>query len=193
MGRYGLTRLFATIAGALVIAGLLYISHPEWFTNKSVYSLPTTEGTTPTPAIAPPIPTPPKPTPTPSTPRIGMTQHLDDIWITPLRIDHSQGTRDIQPNLGDEFIVIHLRIRNRSQVDYPVRTSDFQVLDGNGAIDPPLAQDFTRMRLREVRLIPKGHIDGTLIFEVPLKNPAARLIYQHDALDPSKRKEWILG
>jgi hypothetical protein len=121
-----------------------------------------------------------------------MTLHLDDIWITPYQVQHSQGANGIVPNIGDEFLIVYLRIKNRSQVDFPVHQADFQVLDGHGQIDPPLSQDFTRQRLREVQLIPGGHCEGTLIFEAPMHDPVAALVYQPDALDPSKRKLWLI-
>ncbi len=183
-------RMLVTIAAGFVLAAIVYASHPNWFNNHSAFVLPVL-GQTPTPAPTT-VAQPHRPTPTPATPFVGMVQHLDGIWINPIRVDRSQGTRDIQPNLGDEFLVVYLRVHNRSQVDYQVRQSDFQLLDSRGELDAPLPRDFTRMGLREVRLIPLCYTIGTLIFEAPARDPAATLIYQPDALDPTKRKEWLL-
>lgn len=183
-------RLLATLVIGLGLAAWLYFAHPEWFNNRSIYSLPVAATASPLATLPPRVA--PRPTPTPSTPGIGVTEHLDDIWITPHRVVHSNGAGGMLPNLGDEFLIVYITIRNRSQVDYPVRQSDFEVLDGHGEIDAPLAQNYTRMRLREVRLIPHGYIDGTLVFEAPQRDPAARLIYTPDTLDPTKRKEWLL-
>src|SRR5579871_3709371 len=145
-----LFRMIATIGAGLLVAAALYLTHPEWFRNTSVFTLPPA-GLTPTagPTIAVP-----RPTNTPATPHVGMTQHLDDIWVTPFWIEHSQGASGIVPNLGDEFLVVHVRIKNLSQSDYPVRLLDFQVLDSHGQLDPPLIQNFTRRGLREVHLVP---------------------------------------
>ena len=121
-----------------------------------------------------------------------MTQHVDDIWVTPRQVDHSRGENGILPNLGDEFLIVHLKIVNRSQVDFPVQIGDFKVLDSQGQIDPPLQQNFNRTRLREVQLIPGGHTEGTLVFETPNHDLVAALVYQPDPLDPSKRKVWML-
>jgi hypothetical protein len=183
-----LIRMMSTIAIAILLATLVVLSHREWFTDKSTYVL-LTNGLTPTPRDNPTAV--PRASPTPATPRIGMTQHVDDIWVTPRRIERSQGARGIVPNLGDEFLVVHLKIVNRSQVDFQVQINDFKVLDSHGQIDPPLQQDFTRLRLREVQLIPGGHTEGTLVFEIPLSDAAALLIYQPDTLDPLKRKLWL--
>jgi hypothetical protein len=125
-------------------------------------------------------------------PRVGQEQHLDNIWVTPFRVDHSQGADGIVPNLSDEFLVVHLRIKNLSANDFPVRTGDFFVLDSHGEIDPPLDRDFTRMHLREVRLIPHGYTYGALVFEVPAHDPVPTLVYQPDILDPTKHLEWLL-
>jgi hypothetical protein len=96
------------------------------------------------------------------------------------------------PNLGDEFLVVTLRIVNRSDTDFRVSSGDFMVLDGHGEMNPPLVNDFTRQRLREVRLVPQGYTAGTLVFETPKADTTAELIYQPDFLSPSKHKTWIL-
>jgi Domain of unknown function (DUF4352) len=188
MRKVHLIRMVSTIAIAVLLAVVVVLSHPEWFTDKSTYILPT-NGLTPKPRDNPTAA--PRASATPATPRIGMTQHVDDIWVTPRHVDHSQGEHGIVPNIGDEFLIIHLKIVNRSQVDFPVQLSDFKVLDSNGQIDPPMQQDFTRSRLREVQLIPGGHTEGTLVFETPLGDSAAVLMYQPDTLDPLKRKLWL--
>lgn len=200
MRRLPLPRFLATVAIAFLLSGWIYLSHPGWFSNHSSYSLPTpprstsANATLPVPPAASPRPVPrATSTPTPSMPRVGTVQHLDGIWVTPRRVGHSQGAADILPNVGDEFLVVDLHIQNRSQSDYAVRASDFSVLDSHGQLASPLTRDFTRRHLRgEIDLIPQGYTDGTLIFETPLRDPSARLYYQPDALDPTKRKEWLL-
>ncbi|HWE62501.1 MAG TPA: DUF4352 domain-containing protein [Chloroflexota bacterium] len=192
MRGYTLIRLVASIAGALIVVGLIYLTHPDWFRDRSIYTLPVVGQSTPT-AGPTAVVARPTPKPTATVPSIDMTLHLDDIWITPLWVDHSQGGNGVVPNAGDEFLVVNLSIVNRSQVDYQVRDNAFQVLDSHKVLDPPLSTDFTRRHLREVKLIPGGYIRGTLIFEVPLHEPAAYLIYQPDPLlDPSKQKIWVL-
>jgi hypothetical protein len=183
-------RMLSTIGAAMILAGLLYLWHPGWFSNDSVYSIPPAV-TTPTAGVQP-TPAPAKPTPTPQIPRVGMTEHLDNVWITLRRLDHSQGGHGILPNLGDEFLIAYLHIENRSESAYRISLGDFQVLDSHGQIDPPLLVDFTRRRLREVSLVPGGHSDGTLIFEAPKGDLAAQLVYQPDVLSPSKHKVWLL-
>jgi hypothetical protein len=183
-----LVRMIVTIGTALAVAAVLYFTHPEWFRNTSVFTLPQA-GRTPT--AGPTVPAP-RTTATPATPLVGMTQHLDGIWVTPFWVEHSQGTSGILPNMGDEFIIVHVRIKNLSQSDYPVHLQDFQVLDSHGQLDPPLTQNFTRRRLREVHLVPLGHTEGTMIFEVPTRDTGATLMYQPEPLDPTKRKEWLL-
>jgi hypothetical protein len=189
MRRVPLIRMVSTIMVAILLSVWVVLSHPGWFSNKSTYVLPTIELTA-KPRNAPTVA--PRASPTPATPHVGMTLHVDDIWVTPWRVDHSQGAHGIYPNIGDEFLVVHLKIVNRSQVDFPVQINDFKVLDGHGQIDPPLQQDFTRLRLREVQLIPGGHTNGTLVFETPVNDPVATLVYQPDTLDPLKRKLWLM-
>ena len=191
MNRIAWLRMIATIAVAVLLAGWIYESHPTWFRNHSSFTLPVLAAR---PTVIPSgVAAHPRRTATPAVPRVGSTQHLDDIWITPMHTSESQGADGILPNIGDQFLIVSLRIVNRSQFDYSVRASDYQVLDGNGELNPPLTKDFTRRRLRDVMLIPHGRTIGTLIFEVPLRGPVATLIYQHDTLDPSKRKEWQLN
>jgi hypothetical protein len=190
MNRFAWVRMIATIAAAVLLAGWIYKSHPGWFSNHSSFSLP---DLAPRPtAVRANVPKHPRPTPTPEVPRIGTTQHLDDIWITPMHMTVSQGRDGVVPNLDDQFLIVSLRIVNRSQFDFPVRPTDFQMLDGHGELNPPLTRDFTRRHLRQVTLIPHGHTTGTLVFEVPAHEAVTTLIYQHDTLDPSKRKEWQL-
>ncbi len=183
-------RMLLTIGAAIALVGLAYWWHPSWFETDSTYTLPPT-AITATPGLAA-TPPKPKPTPTLAIPPVGMTQHLDNVWVTPYHIERSQGGNGILPNYGDEFVVVSLRIVNRSDSDFRVLSGDFMVLDSHGQIDPPLLNDFTRRRLREVRLIPQGYTSGTLIFEVPKADSSAELMYQPDFLSPSKRKTWIL-
>lgn len=193
MRGYSLARLLATILMGLIVAIAIYATHPDWFRNRSIYTLPIVGGSPTANATAQAMATKrPSPKPTPTVPTINMTLHLDDIWITPYRVERVRGGQGLAPNLSDTFLVVYLSIVNRSQVDYPVRVSDYQVLDGHGALDPPIAESFTHMRLREVRLIPHGFIRGTLVFEVPLQDTMVRLIYQPDPLDPTKQKIWVL-
>jgi hypothetical protein len=188
MNRLAWLRMIASIAAALLVGGWIYESHPGWFRNHSSFTMPLLVSR-PTAVRSAPS----GPTATPAVPRVGTTQHLDGIWITPMRMAPSQGMNGVLPNLGDQFLVVSLRIVNRTQFDYSVHSGDFQVLDGNGELNPPLTKDFTRKGLRAVTLIPHGHTTGTLIFEVPRYSNAVTLIYQHDTLDPSKRKEWQLN
>lgn len=190
MNRHAWIRMTVSIVMALILAWWVYAAHPGWFRNHSSFSLPVL-APKPTAIVGQPTPRP-RFSPTPAVPRVGTTQHLDDIWITPMFIEESGGADGILPNIGDQFLIVHLHLVNRSQFDFPVRTTDFQVLDSRGELAAPLTRDFTRRRLREVTLIPRGYTSGTLIFEVPLHDPVATLIYQHDPLDPSKRKEWQL-
>jgi uncharacterized protein DUF4352 len=188
MNRLAWLRMIASIAAAALLAGWIYESHPGWFRNHSSFTMPLLAAR-PTAVHA----VHSRSTATPAVPRVGTTQHLDGIWITPMRIAPSQGANGILPNLGDQFLIVSLRIVNRTQFDYSVHASDFQVLDGHGELNPALTKDFTRKGLRAVVLIPQGHTIGTLIFEVPQHSKAVTLIYQHDTLDPSKRKEWQLN
>ncbi len=164
MNRLAWLRMIASIAAAVLLAGWIYESHPGWFRNHSSFSMPLLVSR-PTAVRA----THSQPTATPAVPRVGTTQHLDGIWITPMRMAPSQGADGVLPNLGDQFLVVSLRIVNRTQFDYAVHSGDFQVLDGNGELNPPLTKDFTRRGLRAVTLIPQGRTIGTLIFEVPMQ------------------------
>lgn len=190
MSRIAWRRMLLTIGAAVALVGLLYWWRPSLFDGDSSYSLPVVPNT-PTIGVLVPRPTA-KPTPTLSIPAIGMTQHLDNVWVTPYHLERSQGGGGILPNVDDEFAVVFLRIVNRSDSDFHVSVGDFTVLDSHGQLDPPLPNDFTRRGLREVRLIPQGYTKGTLIFEVPKADTGAELIYQPDVLSPSKRKIWIL-
>jgi hypothetical protein len=194
MRGYSLFRLVVTIAAALIVAAGVYITHPNWFRYQSIYTLPAAQATPTAGGSAPaPSPTPrPRPRPTATVPTVHMTQHLDNVWITPYRVVHSRGDADMTPNQSDTFLVVYLHIENRSQVDYAVRTGVFQVLDSHRALDPPLSESFTHMRLREVHLAPQGYINGALVFEVPAQGEPVRLIYQPDPLDPTKQKVWVL-
>lgn len=196
MRGYTLARLLTTVAVACVVAALLYLTHPGWFENKSPFSLPPAASSSPTPGPVP-VKRPTQPAehcPTANQRNLSTrtTQHLDNVWITPYRVTRSSGFGSTMPNIGNEFLLVHLDIQNCSTSEYPVRLSDFEVLDGDGVLDPPTVESVTRQELREVRLIPEGFIRGALLFEVPATNHAVTLIYQPDPLDPSKRKEWPL-
>lgn len=196
MRGYTLVRLLTTVAVACVVAAVLYFTHPGWFQNRSPFSLPIVPAASPTPgAVLVKRPTQPAvhcPTTSQRDLTMHSTQHLDNVWITPYHVTRVTGLGGIMPNIGNQFLEVHLDIQNCSTSDYPVRTGDFEVLDADGVLDPPTVENVTRQRLREVRLIPQGFVRGLLVFEVPSRARAVTLIYQPDPLDPSKRKEWPL-
>ena len=191
MSQVAWRRMLLTIGAAIALVGLAYLWRPSWFESDSTFTLPVVAGT----ATLGPAPTQPRPKPSPTLaiPSVGQMQHLDNINVTPYHLERSQGGRGILPNLGDEFLVVSFRISNHSDSDFRIAAGDFYVIDSHGQVDPPLQDDFTRRRIREIRLIPLGHTEGTLIFEVPKADPASRLYYQPDVLSPSKRKIWILS
>ncbi|HVA89435.1 MAG TPA: hypothetical protein VNL71_06305, partial [Chloroflexota bacterium] len=89
MNRLAWVRMTVTIVMAVILAWWVYAAHPSWFSNHSSFTLPVIS---PKPTTIPgPAKPPPRPTPTPAVPRVGTTQHPDDIWITPMFIEESRG------------------------------------------------------------------------------------------------------
>jgi hypothetical protein len=133
------------------------------------------------------------PTSSTRTYRLDETQHLDNIWLTPVRLEHVLHDRNYPINEGDEILDVYLNIENRSDQKYTAAPDRFVVQDSNGVQNPHLDYDPSRHRLRMVTLVPGGHIYGTVAFEVPTGDPHLQLIYSPDIINPNHRKIWLLG
>jgi hypothetical protein len=187
-------RFLLSVGGALVVLAWLIYGHPSVFTNAFLEPSPT-----PTvPGILPPVPIPtatPLPSPTPSIRiyHLGETQHLDNIWLTPMRLQPYLNDRAYSVNDGDEIIDVYLLIENRSDQKYTANPSLFVVQDSNGVQNPRLEYDPSHHRLRLVTLVPGGHTSGTVAFEVPQGDPRLALVYSPDIINPNHRKIWHLG
>ncbi|GAC1401449.1 MAG: hypothetical protein NVSMB65_18920 [Chloroflexota bacterium] len=186
-----LWRLWLSVGTATLALIWLTFAHPRLFADVLT---PRPAPTVPA-GIATPLPTATAaPTATPATRiyHLGETQHLDNIWLTPMAlrrlVDHGYPL-----NAGDEILSLVMTIENRSDQKYTVNLAHFVVQDSNGVQNPHLTYDPSHLRLREVTLIPTGHIRGTITFEVPAHDAHLQLIYSPDIINPNKRKFWHLG
>src|SRR6185312_1348993 len=100
MNRLAWLRMVASIVVALLVAGWIYETHPGWFRNHSSFTMPLLVSR---PTAVRSVHA--QRSATPAVPRVVTTQHLDGIWITPMRITASLGADAILPNIGDQFLI----------------------------------------------------------------------------------------
>lgn len=188
-------RLVLSILVALAAALALYVLQPGWFSVPSV-------GAPKPAATSVPSPTP-KPKPV-AVPRLGESQRVDNVAVTPLDVTYTRGNGSVVANQGDVFAVIMMQFVNHSghditfvpNVNCTIPYCNFYVSDSQGEKNPPIPFDPFHTRLRAVVLQDGGRQQGTYTFEVPerdVRDHALQLLYYHDpVLDANSVRHWLL-
>jgi len=192
-------RFIISLIAALSIVLAVFRLQPDWFSPNSNVVPTSVAGVaiTPTPTFTPKLTSS-------HYPYLGQGITIGNITILPLTMRYTYGSSANQPNVGNEFAVVMLRLVNHQDKDYdvipnvpcPLVTCNFYLRDSEGRKNPPLSYDPFRTQLRPVILQPSSAIEGSYTFEVPRydaeHNSLQLLYYDNPLLNADSVTHWQL-
>lgn len=129
--------------------------------------------------------------------KVGDTITANDVSVTAVSVKPLQGDEFNQPKAGNEFIVVHVKITNKSGSEISYNPLDFHVKTGTGNITDedfasPSSYTANNM-LNSGSLASGGSVQGDIIFQVPVGDHKAELTWQSSFFSDKADKAWSLG
>jgi hypothetical protein len=102
------------------------------------------------------------------------------------------------PKAGHEFIYVHVKLTNKDSSEENYDEFDFRIMDGNGNItnmDLAPTSYTANNELRVGKLAPGGSVEGDIIFQAPVGDHKARLLWTPSYFGSSSSTQymWNLG
>lgn len=99
----------------------------------------------------------------------GFHNETEYVRVEALNTVRGSGSEAYPAPAGKEYLIASLRVTNLDSDFYPYDTIDFELLlGGNGNLLPALVTDIdSTTALGSGRLLPGGHVEGTVVFLVP--------------------------
>ncbi len=177
------TRLF----GAIIILALVLLACGTSTTGTVSSNTPTTS----TPGSSE------TPTPASVVSKVGGTITLNEVAVTLVSVKRLAGDEFTQPKAGNEFIVVHVKIVNKSSSEVDYNPFDFHVRSGSGNITDEefsLPSSYTANNmLSSGKLSAGGNVEGDIGFQVKKGDHAAQLTWQPSFLGNAGDNAWNLG
>jgi hypothetical protein len=129
--------------------------------------------------------------------KVGDTIAVEGFGCSLVSVQTLAGDEKAQPKPGNEFIVVHVKIHNGSfqQTDY--HPFDFHIKSGAGnVIDEEFAVPSSyraNNELKSGKLNPGGTVEGDIVFQVPIGDHEAELIWYTDRFGNATHNAWNLG
>lgn len=129
--------------------------------------------------------------------KVGDTITVDGVSATLVSVKPLQGDEFNQPKAGNQFIVVHVKITNKSGSETSYNPLDFHVKTGAGNItdeDFASPSSYTANNtLDSGSLASGGSVEGDIIFQVPVNDHKAELTWQPSFFSDKSDNAWNLG
>jgi hypothetical protein len=129
--------------------------------------------------------------------KVGSTITTDDVSCTLVSVTPIDGDDLAQPKAGNEFIVVTVKIVNKSSNETDYNPFDFHVKSGSGNItDEEIITPSTYTANNELHagtLASGGSVTGDIIFQAPKGDHAAELTWQPSFFGSKSDNVWLLG
>ena len=116
-----------------------------------------------------------------------------NVHYTVTNITYSNGEDYDTPDDGNKFIIVELKIENKSEKTISYNTWDWKIINSQGQID---GEAFTTIdsdtNLNSGDLAKNGSKTGTMVFEVPQNETSIKLYYYGNILSDDPSFEIIL-
>src|SRR6266704_5712840 len=149
----------AILLALILFAGLIACGTTA--TTTKVATSPTA-GNTPTPTI--------EPTQTPIVAAIGDTLIWNDIEVTLVSVKKLAGDEFTKPKAGNIYVIVHVKIKNKSSIEVSYNPFDFHVRSSSGNItdvDYAVPSTYTaNNQLDSGKLSTGGSVEGDMMFQV---------------------------
>lgn len=114
-----------------------------------------------------------------------------DVDYSITKVERSDGVEFFEPEEGKEYIIINLKIENKSDEKIPYNALDWRLKDGSGdEKDYTIMGEPTNNELDSGDLNPKGTKTGTIVFEIPKGDKDLTLRYYDTILDDERAFEF---
>lgn len=138
------------------------------------------------------------PTATASGPaKVGDTITVDSVSCTLVSVKPIAGDDFTQPKAGNEFIVVHVKIVNKSSSEFNYNPFDFHVKSGSGNITDeeavPPSTYTANNELNAGTLAAGGSVEGDIIFQATKGDHKAQLTWSPSVFSDKTSNAWNLG
>ncbi|GER90983.1 hypothetical protein KDW_51450 [Dictyobacter vulcani] len=129
---------------------------------------------------------------------IGQTLNLQGVDCTLTSAKHINGDTYDQPKPGNQFVLLHVKILNKSGKTQSYNPLDFHVINSQGQKTTKtytLTEAYPN-QLSFGDLINGGHVEGDIIFEVPVGDHGVKLDWDpvfNQFADTPGTADWKLG
>jgi hypothetical protein len=129
--------------------------------------------------------------------KVGQTITVDSVACTLVSVKILAPDQFTQPKPGDEFIVMHVKLKNNNSQQTDYNPFDFHTKSGAGNVtDEEFAPPSTytaNNQLNSGQLDPGGTVEGDIIFQVPVGDHKAELTWQPSIFGNTTQNVWNLG
>jgi hypothetical protein len=133
----------------------------------------------------------------PTVGKVGQTITVDSVGCTLVSVKTIAGDEFTQPKPGNEFIVVHVKLKNNNSQQTDYNPFDFHAKSGTGNVtDEEFAPPSTytaNNQLNSGQLDPGGMVEGDIIFQVPTGDHKAELTWQPSIFGNTTQNAWNLG
>jgi hypothetical protein len=127
--------------------------------------------------------------------KVGQTITLDGVQTTLTSVKTHAGTDFDKPKAGNEYVIVHVKMRNTSSTEHSYNAFEFHVKSGTGNITSEEIVSFTNSSdaLNSGTLAAGGTVEGDLVFQVAKKDSKAELTWQPSFFGQQGENGWLLG
>ena len=107
-----------------------------------------------------------------------------------------QGDGFIDPKAGNEYIVAHVKIVNKSDSEQPYTEFDFHAKSGSGNItdvEIPPSTYTANDALSSGQIAAGGTVEGDVVLQVPMSDHQAAVTWQPSIFGENGANSWLLG
>lgn len=110
---------------------------------------------------------------------VGETVAMDDKELTVTKVDKSYSPKYGNPQSGQKFIKVTVKLENKSSSEIHVNPLDFHILDSSGAKEDVDSNTYSLSdQFKYADLTPGGTREGSVVFEVPKDDSNLTLVYE---------------
>ncbi len=127
--------------------------------------------------------------------KLGGTITLDGVQATLVSAKTHQGTEFDIPKVGNEYVVVHVRLHNTTDNEVDYNVFDFHIKSGTGNITDESFVIFVNSsdQLNSGKLAAGGSVEGDIVFEVKKGDHQAELTWQPSFFQNAGDNGWNLG
>ncbi len=109
---------------------------------------------------------------------VNETAVLDGVHYTVTKVKHSKGDDWDEPSKGNEYVIVTIKIENKSEEKISYNALDWKMINSQGQEDNETFTTIdTDTNLSSGDLIAGGTKTGTIVFEEPKDDDSLKLVY----------------